>query len=239
MALVDFTNPAAAQWYSAQLERLLDQGVDAFKTDFGERIPNGRRLVRRLRPRADAQLLHAPVQPDGVRPAGAAAGDGRGGAVRAVGHRRRPAVPGALGRRLRFHLRLHGRDAARRTVPGGQRFRLLVPRHRRLRGHPGQRSVQALVGVRAAVQSQPVARIGLVPGAVGVRRRGRARRPEVHPAEAVADAVPGGHGAAGPGVRHPDAAADGAGVPARPGDRARRHPVHAGRLAAGRAGLLR
>src|SRR6478672_10308587 len=39
MALVDFTNPAAAQWYSAQLERLLDQGVDAFKTDFGERIP--------------------------------------------------------------------------------------------------------------------------------------------------------------------------------------------------------
>ena len=39
MGLVDFTNPAAAQWYSAQLERLLDQGVDAFKTDFGERIP--------------------------------------------------------------------------------------------------------------------------------------------------------------------------------------------------------
>ncbi len=39
MALVDFTNPAAAQWYSGHLERLLDQGVDAFKTDFGERIP--------------------------------------------------------------------------------------------------------------------------------------------------------------------------------------------------------
>jgi len=39
MALVDFTNPAAAQWFSSHLERLLDQGVDAFKTDFGERIP--------------------------------------------------------------------------------------------------------------------------------------------------------------------------------------------------------
>ncbi len=39
MALVDFTNPAAAQWYASHLERLLDQGVDAFKTDFGERIP--------------------------------------------------------------------------------------------------------------------------------------------------------------------------------------------------------
>ena len=39
MALVDFTNPAAVAWFSGKLERLLDQGVDAFKTDFGERIP--------------------------------------------------------------------------------------------------------------------------------------------------------------------------------------------------------
>src|SRR4029079_799127 len=39
MALIDFTNPAAADWYVAQLERLMGQGVDSFKTDFGERIP--------------------------------------------------------------------------------------------------------------------------------------------------------------------------------------------------------
>jgi alpha-D-xyloside xylohydrolase len=39
MALVDFTNPDAAEWFSSKLEALLDQGVDAFKTDFGERIP--------------------------------------------------------------------------------------------------------------------------------------------------------------------------------------------------------
>jgi alpha-D-xyloside xylohydrolase len=39
MGLVDFTNPEAAAWYAGHLERLLDQGVDAFKTDFGERIP--------------------------------------------------------------------------------------------------------------------------------------------------------------------------------------------------------
>ncbi|HEY0186376.1 MAG TPA: alpha-xylosidase [Cellulomonas sp.] len=39
MALVDFTNPAAAAWYQSKLAVLLDQGVDAFKTDFGERIP--------------------------------------------------------------------------------------------------------------------------------------------------------------------------------------------------------
>ena len=39
MGLVDFTNPAATAWYQDKLRALLDQGVDAFKTDFGERIP--------------------------------------------------------------------------------------------------------------------------------------------------------------------------------------------------------
>ena len=39
MALVDFTNPAAYQWYQDKLEVLMDMGVDCFKTDFGERIP--------------------------------------------------------------------------------------------------------------------------------------------------------------------------------------------------------
>lgn len=39
MALVDFTNPDAAAWYAGKLRDLLHQGVDCFKTDFGERIP--------------------------------------------------------------------------------------------------------------------------------------------------------------------------------------------------------
>lgn len=39
MALVDFTNPAACDWFASKLEVLLDMGVDCFKTDFGERIP--------------------------------------------------------------------------------------------------------------------------------------------------------------------------------------------------------
>lgn len=39
MAIVDFTNPAACQWFASKLEALLDMGVDCFKTDFGERIP--------------------------------------------------------------------------------------------------------------------------------------------------------------------------------------------------------
>ena len=39
MALVDFSNPDACEWYQGKLKALLDQGVDCFKTDFGERIP--------------------------------------------------------------------------------------------------------------------------------------------------------------------------------------------------------
>jgi alpha-D-xyloside xylohydrolase len=39
MALVDFTNPAARDWYTGKLRVLLRQGVDCFKTDFGERVP--------------------------------------------------------------------------------------------------------------------------------------------------------------------------------------------------------
>ncbi|MBB3193237.1 alpha-xylosidase [Roseateles terrae] len=40
MAIVDFTNPAAVAWYQSHLRRLLAMGVDCFKTDFGERIPD-------------------------------------------------------------------------------------------------------------------------------------------------------------------------------------------------------
>ncbi len=102
----------------ASCETLLDMGVDCFKTDFGERIPTDVVWHDGVRPAADAQLLHAPLQPDRLRAAGGGARRGRGGAVRPLGDRRRPAVPGALGRRLRVHLRVDGRDAARRAVAG-------------------------------------------------------------------------------------------------------------------------
>jgi alpha-D-xyloside xylohydrolase len=39
MALVDFTNPDATAWFKNKLRALIAQGVDCFKTDFGERIP--------------------------------------------------------------------------------------------------------------------------------------------------------------------------------------------------------
>ena len=39
MGIVDFTNPAAVAWYQGKLAALLEDGVDCFKSDFGERIP--------------------------------------------------------------------------------------------------------------------------------------------------------------------------------------------------------
>jgi alpha-D-xyloside xylohydrolase len=54
MALVDFTNPAATDWFCGKLAALVEMGVDCFKTDFAEFIPtdvvyhNG----------ADPQLMH-------------------------------------------------------------------------------------------------------------------------------------------------------------------------------------
>lgn len=39
MGLVDFTNPAARKWFKDKVKGLLSHGIDAIKTDFGERIP--------------------------------------------------------------------------------------------------------------------------------------------------------------------------------------------------------
>ncbi|MDR0943772.1 MAG: alpha-xylosidase [Ruminococcus sp.] len=39
MAIVDFTNPDACEWYKSKLRILCEMGIDSFKTDFGERIP--------------------------------------------------------------------------------------------------------------------------------------------------------------------------------------------------------
>lgn len=39
MGLVDFTNPAAREWFKDKVKALLNQGADAIKIDFGERIP--------------------------------------------------------------------------------------------------------------------------------------------------------------------------------------------------------
>jgi alpha-D-xyloside xylohydrolase len=38
-ALVDFTNPNAVKWYQEKHDALLEMGIDVFKTDFGEQVP--------------------------------------------------------------------------------------------------------------------------------------------------------------------------------------------------------
>jgi alpha-D-xyloside xylohydrolase len=54
MALVDFTNPEAVKWYQDKLQKLLEMGVDCFKTDFGELIPT----AATYSDGSDPQLMH-------------------------------------------------------------------------------------------------------------------------------------------------------------------------------------
>ncbi len=105
-------------------------------------------------------------------------------------------------------------------------------------GIPDPAVFKRWAGVRAPVLAQPTARLGLVPGAVGVRRGGGRRHPELHAAQA-ARSCRTWHGSAEEAHRD--------GIPMmRPmvlefphdrGGRGRRHPVHAGRFAARRPGL--
>ena len=39
LAIIDFTNPEARNWYADKIKQLAGIGIDAIKTDFGERIP--------------------------------------------------------------------------------------------------------------------------------------------------------------------------------------------------------
>lgn len=39
LAIIDFTNPEARAWFAGKIRELAEMGVDAVKTDFGERIP--------------------------------------------------------------------------------------------------------------------------------------------------------------------------------------------------------
>lgn len=39
VAIIDFTNPEAVEWYQDRHKILLQMGVDVFKTDFGEQVP--------------------------------------------------------------------------------------------------------------------------------------------------------------------------------------------------------
>ena len=183
----------------------MDQGVDAFKTDFGERIP------------VDGVVWHDGSDPQRMHNYYAKlynevvfrALERRRGKGEAVVFARSAtagcaAVPGALGRRQRLDVRLDGGVAARRSVARDVGLRLLEPRHRRLRGHPGCRAVQALARVRTALVAFAAARLVVGAGAVGVRRGGRGCRARVHAAEDAAHAVPRACRRRGARRRRPD-----------------------------------
>lgn len=201
MGIVDFTNPAAVKWYVGCLEQLFDAGVDAIKTDFGERIPS-----------KDVQWFDESVDPGRMHNYYAfiynkvvyEALQKRYGNDQAVlfartattGTQRFPLVSlfspssssfpiplqslalsrslntiltkiSAMGRRLRIHPPRHGRVHPRRPLPRPIRLLLLVRRHRRLRGESEPRHIQALGHVGFAVLALALARLRLVPCAVG------------------------------------------------------------------------
>ena len=106
MALVDFTNPDAPRLvHQASCERCSTRESTASRptsasasrpTSSGSTAP-----TRSAMHNYYAQLYNKAV----LRGARRRAGRGRGGAVRPLGHRRRPAIPGALGRGLRLDVR--------------------------------------------------------------------------------------------------------------------------------------
>ena len=185
--------------------------------------PDRRGLARRLRPGADAQLLHAPLQPGRLRAAA------RRSAARArrccSPARRRPAASSSRCTGAATASRPSSRWP-RRCAAGCRsalsRLRLLEPRHRRLRGHARRRRCSS-AGWRSGCcpSHSRLHGIELVPRAVGVRRGGRRRRcgSFTRLKLALMPYLCGGRAQAHRDGRAGDAA-DGAGVPGRPGGRA-------------------
>ncbi|GAA2841424.1 hypothetical protein GCM10020220_032970 [Nonomuraea rubra] len=174
-ALVDFTSPAARDWYAGKLRALLDMGVDAFKTDFGERIPTD--VV--YADGSDPERMHnyySLIYNQTVHDV-LAERRGPGEAVlfarsATVGGQRLPVHWGgdcestfeAMAESLRggLSLGLGGFGFWSHDIGGFE-------------GRPDPAVFQAVGGVRAAVVAQPAARQRFLPGAVAVRRGVRGR----------------------------------------------------------------
>ena len=133
MGYVDFTNPDATRWYQEELRRLVRMGVDCFKTDFGEEIPTDVAYFDG----SDPELMHNYYTYLYNQAVFGLLEEERGPNEAVVFARSAtaslPEVPGPLGRRLLRHLRIDGREPARRALAHPVRLRVLEPRHRRLR----------------------------------------------------------------------------------------------------------
>lgn len=238
-AVYDFTNPECRAWYKEKLKALMRQGVDYFKTDFGERIPTDVRYFDG----SDPVRMHNYYTLIYNRVVYEAICEERGEENACLFAR--SATVG--GQQFPVHW---GGDcnstypsmagiAARWAEPDAVRLRLLEPRYGRFRGYRARPRVQALAGLRASVHAFPAARQRFLPRAVAVRRRSGGCVPRVRPSQGAPDAVPvqsGCGNASGGRARH---ARDAAGIPGRSRRGGLRPPVHAGRRAAGRAGHAR
>ena len=180
-------------WFPAQAARRCStMGVDCFKTDFGERIPTD--VV--WHDGSDPERMHNYYTHLYNRTVFDLLEDERGEGEAVLFARSATAggqqFPVHWGGDCDVDLRVDGRDPARRAVAGGlSGFGFWSHDIGGFEGTPDAGGVQALAGLRPAVQSHSrLHGSRLVPGAVGVRRGGRRRAAAVHPAEDVADAVP-------------------------------------------------
>ena len=168
--------PEACAWYAGHLRRLVEHGRRLLQDRLRRAHPDGCGLPRRLRPGADAQLLHATCT---TRLVFELLSEERGEGEAVVFAR--SATVG--GQRFPVHW---GGDCSRtyesmaESLRGGlslglSRLRLLEPRHRRLRGHAaGRTSTSAGCAFGLLSVAQPAARQHVLPRAVGLRRGGRA-----------------------------------------------------------------
>ena len=239
MAVVDFTDPAAADWFAGKVRGLVRRGADAIKADFGERIPTD--VV--WHDGSDPALMHNYYSLLYNRTVFEAieAERGHGQAVlfarsATVGGQRFPVHWGGDCESTYVAM---AESLPRRPVARPQRVRVLEPRHRRVRGHAHPGVVQAVAAVRVAVVARPPPRLGLVPGALGVRRGIGRGRPAFHAPAQPSRPVPLERRRGSERTRPPDDAGDGAGVPRRPVVRPARPPVPARRRPARRPGDVR
>ncbi len=233
VAIIDFTNPAARAWFQDLHRPLFRMGVDAFKTDFGEDIPEDARF-HDGRTGREMHNLYPLLYNDAVFEV-TAEEKGRGlvwsrsataGSQRyPVGWSGDPASDWAsLAATIRGGLSagMSGLSLWSHDIGG-------------YRGIARSRALRPLGPVRPLLVAQPYAR-RLAPRAVAVRGRGAGHRPRVRPPAVPALPVHPERGPGGPrhGPARPPCPAPG--LPGRPERRGLGPRIHVRAVAPRRAG---
>ena len=132
--IVDFSSPSGREWYIQKILGLIEQGVSAFKTDFGEAIPEDAVFANGMRGwemHNQYPLLYNAAFYEAFERSGRAERPGLLGPVRLGRH---PALPGLLERGHALQLPLDGLHALERPLAQPVRGGVLEPRHRRVHG---------------------------------------------------------------------------------------------------------